>query len=103
MRPTTEPTGKYATKLPARTDLRKTVTRTRAAIGGHAPNATVAVAALAGVVGFAATAAVLGFALALAVATLRAHPVALLTTAFVATLALYAVPLLTLRAVARAA
>jgi hypothetical protein len=50
---------------------------------------------------FAAGAVVVGFALAVAVATMPAHPVALLATAFVTTFALYTLPLLALRAVAR--
>jgi uncharacterized RDD family membrane protein YckC len=90
---------KYAAKLPTRTTLRKTATRTRAATVGHAPSVVAVLAATATMV---AVAAVVGFALAVVVATLPSHPGTLLAGVFVVTFALYTVPLLALRAVSRA-
>lgn len=97
-----------AAKLPTRTALRRTATRTRAAVRERAATAAVVLSAA---VTFALGAAVLAAALALAVTTLtahlvappNAHPVALLAGAFVATFGLYTLPLLALRAAVRTA
>jgi hypothetical protein len=91
-----EPT-KYAAKLPTRIALRKTASRIWAASPGHLPSAIVVRSAAAAV---AAGAVTVGVGVAVLVASLSAHPAALLAIAFVTTFALSTLPLLALRAVA---
>lgn len=84
----------FTAALPTRTTLRNTATRGRLA---HATLALVAAAA------FLAGTTLIAFAVGVLLASLPGHPLALLAAAAFTTFAVYALPLLALRAATRAA